>query len=105
MDLSSSRVKIAIWGSSRDHPRKAAGSAKDLKGKGKEAATAHAMSRSLMDDGPPWKILEEWIVDLDDMQPLSPDVRYDITMSSIMLTPCWRTHRSPDTTSFLIPCF
>lgn len=74
-DTGATRVKVAIWGRSKGgSPRPSrSGSDKDTKGKGKEVV---CQGNGSIIEEPPWKVLDEWTVDLDDMEPLSPDVCY-----------------------------
>ena len=84
-DSSATRFKVAIWGRSKAESLSSSRSesGKGLKGKAKEVVCS---GDGHTDEESPWKILDEWLVDLDDMELLSPDVCYVVTVSYFMLT-------------------
>ncbi|KAF8588414.1 hypothetical protein K439DRAFT_1658436 [Ramaria rubella] len=106
-DTSASRVKVAIWGRGEGElsrfSRRASEGRKDVKGKSKEQLSDETGSR--VEDRCRWTILDEWIVDLDDMEPVPLDlVAHRLPSNTLLLTlSSGQVFRIPPVSSFTAP--
>ncbi|KAF8525195.1 hypothetical protein BU17DRAFT_84116 [Hysterangium stoloniferum] len=71
-DTSGSRLKASVWGRKSEEPTQTMSSfGKDMKGKGK-ASTAQIITSSTDGDST-WRIIDDWCIDLEDMELFSPE--------------------------------
>lgn len=78
-DITSSKLQVVIWG--RTEQKETPGGA--LKGKGKQKADVD--TQPVLIDSPTWQILDEWVVDLDEIELCTSDVRLFIVWFGFFL--------------------